>query len=108
MKFASTLFLAAAHVAALAKLIAEPETSHIMNCGYGRGFSVLEVLDSVDRVTNMQIGRRLSPRRAGEPPLLIADNGRILGTVPWRSAPDDLRTIVGDALAWGRQLAERA
>lgn len=100
--------LAAAHVAALAKLIAEPETSHIMNCGYGRGFSVLEVLDSVDRVTNMQIERRLSPRRAGDPPLLIADNGRILGTVPWRPARDDLDTIVADALAWERKLAERA
>jgi UDP-glucose 4-epimerase len=99
--------LAAAHVAALEKLIAEPETSHIMNCGYGRGFSVLEVLDSVDRVTNLTIERRLSPRRAGDPPLLIADNARILGTVPWRPARDDLDTIVGDALAWERKLAER-
>ncbi|MDQ8758361.1 UDP-glucose 4-epimerase GalE [Sphingosinicella sp. LHD-64] len=99
--------LAAAHVAALEKLIAEPEASHIMNCGYGRGFSVLEVLDSVDRVTNLTIERRLSPRRAGDPPLLIADNARILGTVPWRPARDDLDTIVADALAWERALAER-
>ena len=45
-----------------------------MNCGYGRGFSVLEVLDSVDRVTNLQIERRLMPRRAGDPPALVADN----------------------------------
>jgi hypothetical protein len=57
--------LAAAHVAALEKLIADPDESHIMNCGYGRGFSVLEVLDAVDRVTNLRIERR--GRRPGDP-----------------------------------------
>jgi UDP-glucose 4-epimerase len=99
--------LAAAHVEALERLIEEPETSHVMNCGYGRGFSVLEVLNSVDRVTNMSIERRMAPRRAGDPPALVADNGRILATLPWRPARDDLDTIVADALAWERKLAER-
>jgi UDP-glucose 4-epimerase len=56
--------LAAAHVLALEALIAEPVRSLTMNCGYGRGFSVLEVLDAVDRVTNMKIERRMGPRRA--------------------------------------------
>jgi UDP-glucose 4-epimerase len=99
--------LAAAHVDALEKLIAEPEKSHIMNCGYGRGFSVLEVLDAVDRVTNMQIGRRLEARRAGDPDALVADNGKILETLPWRPKLDALDTIVAHALAWERKLAER-
>ncbi|MBX3560472.1 MAG: UDP-glucose 4-epimerase GalE [Sphingomonas sp.] len=99
--------LAAAHVAALDALIADPATSHLLNCGYGRGFSVLDVLDSVDRVTNLRIERRMQPRRAGDPPALIADNGRILATLPWRPARDDLDTIVADALAWERRLAER-
>ena len=99
--------LAAAHVMALARLVAEPQASHILNCGYGRGFSVLEVLDSVDRVTNMSIERRLSPRRAGDPPALVADNRRILATLPWRPARDRLDLIVADALAWERKLAER-
>jgi len=99
--------LAAAHLLALERLIAEPETSHIMNCGYGRGFSVLEVLDAVDRVTNARIERHLSPRRAGDPPSLVADNGRILATLPWQPQRDDLATIVADALAWERKLAER-
>ena len=99
--------LAAAHVDALEALIAEPAVSWIMNCGYGRGFSVLEVLDSVDRVTNLKIERRLSPRRAGDPPALVADNRRILATLPWRPRHDDLDTIVADALAWERKLAER-
>jgi UDP-glucose 4-epimerase len=99
--------LAAAHVDALEKLIADQNVSHIMNCGYGRGFSVMEVLDSVDRVTNLKIERRLEPRRAGDPDALVADNGRILATLPWRPKLDDLDTIVAHALAWERGLAER-
>ena len=99
--------LAAAHVQALERLIAEPGESLTMNCGYGRGFSVLEVLDSVDRVTNMTIERRMAPRRAGDPPALVADNRKILETLEWRPERDELDTIVADALAWERRLAER-
>ena len=99
--------LADAHVLALARLVAEPAASHVMNCGYGRGFSVLEVLDSVDRVTNIKVERRMSARRAGDPPSLVADNRRILAALPWRPCRDDLDRIVADALAWERTLAER-
>jgi UDP-glucose 4-epimerase len=99
--------LAAAHVLALERLIADPAQSHIMNCGYGRGFSVSEVLDAVDRATNVRIERRLEPRRAGDPDALMADNGRILETLPWVPQFDDLDKIVGDALAWERALAAR-
>ena len=99
--------LADAHVHALEKLIDDPRSSHIMNCGYGRGFSVLEVLDSVDRVTNLKIDRRMEARRAGDPDSLVADNERILATLPWRPKLDDLDTIVAHALAWERALAER-
>jgi UDP-glucose 4-epimerase len=99
--------LAAAHVDALEKLIGDPAASHIMNCGYGRGFSVLEVLDSVDRVTNLPVERRMEPRRPGDPDALVADNAKILSTLPWRPRRDDLDTIVADALAWERALAER-
>jgi UDP-glucose 4-epimerase len=99
--------LAAAHVHALEKLIANPAESYVMNCGYSRGFSVLEVLDSVDRVTNVTIERRLEPRRAGDPASLVADNQRILATLPWRPQRADLDVIVADALAWERKLAER-
>jgi UDP-glucose 4-epimerase len=98
--------LAAAHVDALEKLIATPDQSYILNCGYGRGFSVLEVLDSVDRVTNMKIERRLEGRRPGDPDALVADNSRILDTLPWRPRRADLDTIVADALAWERKLSE--
>jgi len=99
--------LAEAHVAALDLLIVEPERSHILNCGYGRGFSVLEVLDAVDRVTNTPIERRLEGRRAGDPAALVADNRAILAALPWRPKRDDLDGIVQDALMWERELAKR-
>jgi UDP-glucose 4-epimerase len=99
--------LARAHVEALEKLIANPSESYVMNCGYGRGFSVLEVLDAVDRVTNMKIERKIEARRAGDPDALVADNSKILATLPWRPQRDELDTIVADALAWERKLAER-
>lgn len=100
--------LAAAHIHALEKLIATPDESHILNCGYGRGFSVLEVLDSVDRVAGSQITRTMEPRRAGDPDALTADNSAILETLPWRPEHDDLDGIVRDALAWEKLLGEKA
>lgn len=98
--------LAEAHVLALEALIAEPTRSLTMNCGYGRGFSVLEVLDAVDRVTNHTIDRRLQDRRAGDPDSLISDNSRIKSTLPWAPKYADLDVIVGHALAWERKLTE--
>ena len=98
--------LAQAHVLALEALIAHPRESLTMNCGYGTGFSVLGVLDAVDRVTNMQIKRVLGPRRAGDPDSLISDNSRIKATLPWVPQYADLDLIVAHALAWERRLAE--
>ena len=98
--------LAAAHVLALEALIASPAESLTMNAGYGRGFSVLEVLDAVDRVTNLTIERRLSPRRAGDPDALISDNAKIKTTLPWVPQYADLDVIVAHALQWERKLGE--
>jgi UDP-glucose 4-epimerase len=99
--------LAAAHVAALEWLIAHPRENLIVNCGYGRGLSVLEVLDSLDRLTNQPIKRVMEGRRAGDPPMLISDNRRILDTLDWRPQFNDIDRIVGDALEWERTLRER-
>lgn len=96
--------LAAAHVLALEALIAQPTRSLTMNCGYGRGFSVLEVLDAVDRLTNTSIERRMAPRRPGDPACLVSDPARIRATLPWTPRHADLDTIVGHALAWERKL----
>jgi UDP-glucose 4-epimerase len=98
--------LAAAHVHALDKLVADPSSSHTMNAGYSNGFSVQQVLDAVDRVTNMKLDRRIEGRRAGDPPALIADNSRIMATLPWQPRYNDLDTIVAHALAWERKLTE--
>lgn len=98
--------LANAHVLALEALIEQPDRSLTMNCGYGQGYSVLEVLDAVDRVTNQKIERVLSPRRAGDADSLISDNARIKATLPWVPKYADLDTIVQHALAWERKLSE--
>ncbi|WP_242124587.1 UDP-glucose 4-epimerase GalE [Sphingobium sp. Sx8-8] len=98
--------LAAAHVLALEALMAKPEQNYLLNCGYGRGFSVLEVLDAVDRVTNLKIDRRLEGRRAGDPDSLISDNRAIMGEFPWTPRYADLDQIVTHALAWERKLTD--
>ena len=98
--------LANAHVLALAALIEQPERSLTMNCGYGKGFSVLEVLDAVDRVTNATIERRMEPRRAGDPAELVSDPSRIRATLPWQPQHDDLGKIIEHALQWERRLSE--
>ncbi|GAA0303751.1 UDP-glucose 4-epimerase GalE [Sphingomonas oligophenolica] len=100
--------LAAAHVAALDLLVAQPARSHVLNAGYGRGFSVLEVLDAVDRVTNMKLERVVQGRRPGDAGALVADNRAILATLDWKPARDDLDMIVRDALAWERALQQRS
>ena len=96
--------LAKAHVLALEALILDPESSLTLNCGYGRGFSVNEVLDAVDRQANTKIARRYEARRAGDPGALVADNNRISKRLGWKPAYDDLDTIVSHALQWERKL----
>lgn len=100
--------LANAHLLALEALIEQPDQSHFLNCGYGHGYSVLEVLDSVDRVTNMKIERVFSDRRAGDPASLTADSGAIRSKFGWTPELDNLDTIVTHALAWERKLSEKA
>lgn len=97
--------LAAAHVIALDALLADPASSHILNCGYGHGYSVLEVLDAVDRVTNQKLNRKLEGRRAGDPDELISDNRAIKARFGWEPRFDNLDTIVAHALQWERKLS---
>jgi UDP-glucose 4-epimerase len=96
--------LAEAHLRALDALIAEPTRSHRLNCGYGRGFSVLQVLDAVDRLTNRRLERRMEPRRPGDPDALVADNRAAIAALGWQPRLDDLDTIVRHAVAWERGL----
>ena len=98
--------LATAHVLALEALIKRPGDCMIMNCGYGRGFSVLEVLDAVDRVTGVSVTRMPQDRRAGDPARLVSDNTLIKSSLPWIPKYADLETIVAHALAWENKLSE--
>lgn len=87
--------------------MANPQQSLVLNCGYGRGFSVNEVLDAVDRVSGVTLKRHVEPRRPGDPDALVADNRQILDLLPWQPKYQNLETIVAHALAWERQLHQR-
>ena len=65
-----------------------------------------EVLDAVDRVTNLKVERRIEDRRAGDAPSLVSDNARIKATLPWVPQYAELDTIVRHALQWERQLED--
>lgn len=99
--------LANAHVQALLWLVEHPGENLVLNCGYGRGLSVLEVLDALDRQLNAPIRREMKPRRAGDPPMLVASNARLVETLGWAPRFDDIETIVRHALQWERHLVER-
>jgi len=100
--------LAAAHVLALEALFEQTGVSLTMNCGYGRGFSVREVLDAVDRVANTKVARILDSRRAGDPPSLVCDPALLKATLPWKPRFADLDVIVRHALEWERTLGTRS
>ncbi len=95
--------LAAAHLQAL-DYLREGGESATLNCGYGRGFSVREVLAEVERVAGKTLAVTESGRRAGDPPQLIAAARRIRDTLGWKPRHDDLAGIVATALAWERRL----
>ena len=96
--------LAGAHVLALERLIERPGDNLVLNCGYGNGLSVLEVLDSVDRVAGRAVRREMKPRRAGDPPALVASNRRLVETLDWTPRFADIDVIVTHALEWERKL----
>ena len=98
--------LADAHVAALGWLLDNRQDNLVLNCGYGKGLSVLEVLDAVDKANGSPIERVMEGRRAGDPPELVAGNARLLDTLGWRPKYADIDQIVGDALRWERMLLE--
>ena len=99
--------LVAAHCEALAYLRGGG-TSATLNCGYGRGCSVLEVIETVKRVSGADFEVELAARRPGDPAHLVAACERIRSTLGWRPRFNDLETIVTHALAWERRLAQRA
>ena len=99
--------LAAAHLAALDHLSAGGE-SLTLNCGYGHGYSVREVIDAVARISGVALTVVEQPRRAGDPPELVARSDRLKQRFGWQPRHDDLDVIVRTALAWERKLVAAA
>ncbi|KQO60801.1 UDP-glucose 4-epimerase GalE [Methylobacterium sp. SD274] len=81
--------------------------SKTLNCGYGRGYSVLEVIEVVKRISGRDFEVRLSPRRPGDPAQIVAKADRIRAELGWQPRYDDLDGIVAQALAWEETLARR-
>ncbi|MBV8765152.1 MAG: UDP-glucose 4-epimerase GalE [Hyphomicrobiales bacterium] len=98
--------LARAHLAALAHL-RDGGDSLTLNCGYGYGFSVLEVVEMVKRVSGKDFEVRPSPRRPGDPAAIVAKAGRIRAELGWTPRHDDLHEIVSQALAWEKKLIDQ-
>lgn len=96
--------LAEAHVAVLRDL-ENGGGSRVFNCGYGRGFSVREVLETVREEAGIALDVRHGPRRAGDPPALVSDVSRLRAALGWSPRHDDLRFIVRTALSWEKRLA---
>ena len=99
--------LAAAHVRALEALIAAPRESHVLNCGYGRGSSVREVIAAVERACGHAVPHRIVPRRAGDIAMMVADSSALKARFGWQPRHDDLDAIVSTALAWEAKLGEK-
>ncbi len=93
--------LANAHMAALTHLRGGGDSA-TFNCGYGHGYSVLEVVDAVKRVSGCDFKVDLAPRRPGDPAMIVADSARIRAQLGWAPRFDNLDTIVEHALAWER------
>lgn len=93
-----------AHVAALDYLRAGGK-SDIFNCGYSKGFSVLEVIEAVKRVSGVDFDVRLVPRRPGDPAAIVAGSQKIRDHLGWQPRHDDLDEIVRHALSWEDHLA---
>lgn len=99
--------LARAHILALDHLRNGGE-SVTLNCAYGRGYSVLEVVEAVKRVSGVDFEVRMAPRRAGDPASIVATGEKVREILGWQTHHADLDTIIRHALAWERHLQHPA
>jgi UDP-glucose 4-epimerase len=98
--------LISAHMDALAHLRKGGE-SGIFNCGYGKGYSVLEVINAVEKASGGPVNKKLVPRRAGDPVAIVAGANRVREVLGWQPKYADLDFIVASALAWEKHLERR-
>ncbi len=99
--------LADAHVKALDHLV-RTGRSEVMNCGYGSGYSVKEVVETAKRVTGIDFPVEETGRRAGDPPALVADSTKLMQATGWKPRFNDLEYIIRTAWEWERKLKGRS
>jgi len=97
--------LAAAHLSAL-EYLREGNSSDIFNCGYGRGYSVREVIDTMKKVSGIDFTTEEAARRPGDPPILVADTSKILRHLRWKPQFNNLTLICKTALEWEKKIVE--
>ncbi len=95
--------LADAHLKAL-EYLKEHKTSEVFNCGYGHGFSVKEVLETMKKVSGVDFGVDIVDKREGDPAILISDNQKIRHKMQWEPKYDDLSLICKTALEWEKKI----
>ncbi len=96
--------IAEAHLLSLEKLI-QTQSSDIYNIGNKQGYSVREIIDMVEKVTQIKISYEISEKRKGDPAELIADNSKISEKLNWKAKYSDLNTIINTAWEWERKLS---
>ena len=94
--------LIAAHLLALDALRSGTKAD-VFNCGYGRGLSVREIIDAVERIAGRSLPVKEAPRRAGDPPMLVANSTKLKQTLNWAPRHDGVDSIVGSAIEWERR-----
>ncbi len=95
--------LASAHLKAL-KYLSQGKEGIILNCGYGHGFSVYEVINAIKKISGIDFSVKISPRRSGDPALLISDNTNIKKVLDWIPQYDDLNLICQTAFEWEKKI----
>lgn len=99
--------LAQAHLLGLERMRGDAKGFSVYNLGNGNGFSVLDVIESCERVVGNSISYQIDGRRAGDPAILVADSGKALSALGWTPEFDQLDSIVGSAWQWHKGLGER-
>tara|TARA_Y100000022_G_scaffold30910_1_gene24272 strand:+ start:630 stop:1607 length:978 start_codon:yes stop_codon:yes gene_type:complete len=96
--------IAEAHLLSLEKLI-QTQSSDVYNIGNKQGYSVREIIDMVEEITQTKIPYKISEKRRGDPAELIADNSKITEKLNWRAKYSDLNTIINTAWEWEKKLS---
>ncbi len=97
--------LADIHISA-AKYLLENEKTNIFNCGYGKGYSVLDIINVANKITNNKIKYDFSQRRNGDPEQLVANVDKIKKHINWQPSNNDLNTIIQSAIDWEKNYAK--